>query len=88
MKAEFARKNGVFYANQNTGVCVAIMKAFPEAHTVRIGTSVMADDEPKFRKSVGAYYAISNVMCDHKFITLPDNGHDLEDMAQMFTELV
>lgn len=68
----FLRKfpNSSFHYNENDGITVLVTQEFPGADIMRVSTAIMSMDEVKFRKSVGKYIAVYN-MVNGSFINVP-----------------
>ena len=81
MKSEFSDKHGQIFSFHENGVTIAIMQAFAGANTIKVATSVASPDEKKFRRKVGEYHALANMLYNDKFIVLPDIGLTFEETA-------
>ena len=69
MKLDFDSREGEIFSYPETGVTIAI--EHKGVHTSRVSMSVMSPDEKKFRRKVGEYHALNNLMYNDRFMTVP-----------------
>ena len=62
------------------GVTAAIRPKFAGSEFVEVSVAIMSESEKKYRKSVGAYYALCRLE-DGNYITIRRGGWDLESIA-------
>jgi len=66
----FHNPDSSFYYNETNGVTVLVFQEFDGSNVMRVSTSVMSPDEVKFKKTLGKYIAMNN-MLDGRYINLP-----------------
>ena len=66
MKADFT---GEIFSFPEAGLTIAI--EHKGLNTSRVAMSVMSPDETKFRRKVGKYHALSKLMYNGEFMTVP-----------------
>ena len=87
MRLHFAATGGKIVRNDISGATIAYCRPFSGAKCLQISISKMADDEPKFRKSVGDYEALCNMVEKGEFIQIPVDKNNEEYFMEQFLEL-
>jgi hypothetical protein len=80
LKALFKARGGVLMSHDQTTVAVLITGP----HTAKVATAVCSDDEPKFRRKVGEYLALSRWRNLESISVTRYDGEMAEELADRF----
>lgn len=79
-KLDFEQKEILRDMRNEAGKLGVVIEHFPEVgvtiaslnkgNTARVATAIMSDDERKYRKKVGEYYALSRLLYEDRFIVV------------------